>query len=412
MSPAAFDRLPYEILEAIASLLDSKDLICFTLLNKACYSAALPHIFSSIGFRINEQDKLKRDISGLVRALERADAFKHVRNLEIFGEWRTDDNPLVKFPGENEYQPWVANHHVAGQGGETVQLRWQADFAQSSKTYEDDAVWQPLADLLVRLPRLEDFIYECPHQLSLCLLERLHLSLPTCRLHLRCFRLRSLLDGKALDSYEQQLATSPNLSTIFTSFELFYEDYFADFGYKTIVKVASGVAPNLKEVRVNNFVTSNAVSRHACRAEFRPTPRKYEFPDKVSPKGALEVLELHGYEHGRGSIDIPCIELWDASTDFARLRRLRLGQVEEEILLWATKIGPFRDLTALTFCAWPRHHRRLHHTTIPAFLQSLPALKELEMIGDFCRHDLDAVITASGSLRRLHPDSEVAPDVR
>ncbi|KAK4496761.1 hypothetical protein PRZ48_012744 [Zasmidium cellare] len=265
MSPSGFDNLPCELLEAIADYLHSEDLDSFTLLNRACYSALVPRIFSSIGFRINEKDALRQDVTSLVQALERDETFKHVRALEIFGEWRKDDNPLVKFSGKDERQAWVTN-----------------------------------------------------------------------RLHIRCFRLRSLLDNNELDGYEQKLATSPNLTTIFASFELFYEDYFADFGYRTIVKVASGIAPNLKEVRVNNFATSDACDRRARRSEFRPTPRKHVLPEKVAPKGALEVLELHGYEDGRGPIDLPCLELWDSATDLSRLRSLRLGKVEEEVLQWAT----------------------------------------------------------------------------
>jgi hypothetical protein len=114
---------------------------------------------------------------------------------------------------------------------------------------EEDMAWAPVVSLLQAIPHLKDLIYDCQSQFPPSLLKILHEQHPQCRLHHLTFRFRTLLWGVPYP-YEMKLVTSPSLCRVKVACGRRDTDGNDDFNLGAMMELATGLAPNLKEVTV------------------------------------------------------------------------------------------------------------------------------------------------------------------
>lgn len=77
----------------------------------------------------------------------------------------------------------------------------------------------------------------------------LHTVLPGCKLQIRRFSLRRLLDD-SLDPHELDLITSPNLTSVRSWYHVWNSQGGDDFNDLALLEMASGLSPSLEEVQM------------------------------------------------------------------------------------------------------------------------------------------------------------------
>ena len=254
-------------------------LLALACVSKYFYFAATPFLFHTIWFFTRRRSRgqgVAHQIEKYTRILQRDGSFPHVHRITIDGSQYTDD--------------------------------------------ETNDEWNPLAGLIQRLPALEDLEYSCPSQFPEGLLDALHESPSQCRLHINNFQLRNLyLPGTDAYDYEYKLATSPSLHSIDIKYDEmcgYDSNGLPSYHGEAVMRMAAGLAPNLKEVHITHTPTS-ASTGHDHEIVWRPwTGFAQEEKDpnrrRVS-RGALQCLKWIDYR----SIDGPAIDKWQLCTDFS-----------------------------------------------------------------------------------------------
>ncbi|KAK4496772.1 hypothetical protein PRZ48_012755 [Zasmidium cellare] len=409
MPAIPLDELPPELLQRVAEYLDHPSALALCLVNRACRVAAIPTVFSSLSFSIFSRDRLKRDAESLCKSLKQADAFKHVRLLEINGDFRYSE-----YRSKDDHCPWKAGHRVNWDREHQYGIRNRTtDEKGPAFTYEDDHTWKPLAQLVESLPGLRHLVYRPPHQFPPCLLKAVHSSVVGCKLHLLNFSFRSLLDNP-FDPYELEIATSPNLATVHVRYGVFDWYYRNDFNDLATLELVAGLAPALEECHLENW----PLNGDDQFLEYPPPRGKWRgLPCNRTPRlGKLKSLSIHGTANKADSIDISSSDLavWPTITDFSALRQLDIGHLEESGFHWLRENLSLTGLSALKLrCDWYRDEST-YAVEIPALLGILPPLQELEITGCFnidCLHRLN--VRHARSLRRLAlvPGMDLSPMV-
>jgi hypothetical protein len=208
--------------------------------------------------------------------LERAASFRHVRRLVIDGHMRNDDDHELD-PGYQWQRPKMSDTERGVDDG-AIDTPWDGPFhwhlrpdnLPAEAAYETNDAWRPLARLVGKLPVLADLLYRCPNQLSPCLLETVQQYQPHCRLHIYTFHLRSL-PTPVIDAYELMLATSPNLYSIVVSYAECggYDNGIPEYQPEAVMKLVTGLAPNLKQVHMYHRPPGHALYEVQPRTGFR-----------------------------------------------------------------------------------------------------------------------------------------------
>lgn len=222
-----------------------------------------------------------------------------------------------------------------------------------AKVYEVDHLWLPLVDLIRQLPALADLIYQCyPSQFPPCLLEALHQHLPKCRLHIDNFHLRSIdADPPIADSHEFRIVTSPCLYSINTTTDK--KSIAAPSHHvKAVLRMVSGLAPNLKEVHLFRNGRKRTWAEWDERAYFFPPwgnlPIHTEGPRVIGSLSCLQLWSLSTIKD-RAEVKAGVLQDWSYYTDFSVLRTLRINNiVTQEALEYLVEISQdFRSLETL-----------------------------------------------------------------
>jgi hypothetical protein len=268
-----------------------------------------------------------------------------------------------------------------------------------------EAQWLKLKELLGKLPALRNLTWGCSEQIPPCILRCLHECLPQCRLHMRNFSLRSLVqppqDPLRISSHELDLATSPCLYSIAMKYDYMYSDC-ANYNENAVKDMMAGAAPNLQEVSLLYessgsdpwLVAALRIPRQTWHGGLIP------LPSADIAQGALRSLEL------ATSITIDSLESWKKTTDFSVLRSLKLhcgiGSVE---LRWLADNCQFSLLDTLVVSpSWSVDEtlEELSDAT-ESFLLSLPPLRRLKITGDYQQRIIYLAMDHSGvTLRQLH----------
>lgn len=251
--------------------------------------------------------------------------------------------------------------------------------------------WLPFARFLARLPGLEDLIYAAFDQVPTCILSSLKQHHPSNRLHVHTFSLRSLFQLKDrlhdIDSDEYVLITSPCRYSIVA----LYSDYDTlgrvNYNEKAVLKMAAGVAPNLKSVRMwYRRPGASLALKNAVRTPKSPWQGFFvsqELTEPTRSKGNLQKLSLDG----GGSTNSAQVIAWSDHTDFSQLRSLEIkNEIRFEALQTLTRIaanGGFGSLRMLNLFVSPfESYGQLHMDGATSLLlQKIDPLESLELSG-------------------------------
>ncbi|KDB21130.1 hypothetical protein H109_06898 [Trichophyton interdigitale MR816] len=285
---------------------------------------------------------------------------------------------------------------------------------ESERCDLDHGSWMPLVGLLRRLPQLADLVFVGQTQFPPCMLNALHTSIPSCRLFLHNFMLRSIAQGDRLDEYDYKLVTSPCLYGLTISYyDVQGHDELYSFHQEAIQRMVYGLSPNLKEIHIDR----NRLGGFALQFSLKPAYSRDQHwqgftSDKKLPgtfqKGALEHIVLSKRETDIRKRDI---ESWSEYTDFSKLRVLRLCphlcDIQENVLEYLSTCN-FASLE--TFELWMGEFSQSSWFPLPCsssfasatkrFLEQLPALSTLKLQDWDPKLGLD--VLQYSNLRKLH----------
>lgn len=381
------DRLPTELLQQICGFLNRSDLCQFSLVNRDCWVASRPHIFHTVCVDFSSPETLEANVERWTAVLLPSDSFKSVEHLQVVAK---DLYPLAQRLEDCGDQPLSS-------------WRFCAIDHRSTRLLEDDAHWQKLEELLERLRGLRDLTWGCAEQIPPCILKYIHESLPQCRIHMRNFSLRSLVQPPQIPinvgPHELAIAASPCLYSIAMKYDFMYSDC-ANYNENAVMDMVAGVAPNLRNV---SLLYESSGSDPWLVAALR-VPRQSWHRGLISPlssdaaRGALHCLEL------ATMVTIDSLKSWSRLTDFSVLRSLKIHpSIFSSELRWLT--GQFASLDTLVL----RPDLSVEDTmeeladATEDFLLALPSLRRLKLTGSYQQRTVSSAINHSGvSLQQLH----------
>jgi hypothetical protein len=421
MPTVTLESLPAELLAPICECLDREhtpSLLAFASASKYCYAATTALLFRTIKFSVVSRPQLAKDVKECYDMLQRAASFSHVRRLVVDGQPpRNDDHE--RYPQYQWHRPKMSAEERGYDHGIFARFHdhdFIPDNTPAEAVYETNDGWRPLADLIMQLPSLSDFIYGCPSQFPPCLLQILHQHRPQCRLHVSTFKLLSL-NAPVMDAHEVMLATSPCLYSVKVQCEDPYSDThhgfdsqgIQTFHYKATMRLVAGLSPSLKEVTMYhsssdwNFDLQDDIQRPWQPLKDSMLGNKSH---RFSP-GSLRCLKHWGH----GSIGRQIVENWRAHINFSVLCILNLESpiVEDALAYLATNCDfPCLKTLVLTLETLSTNYS---HTSTSAnnyfsvakrFLRNLPRLSNLKLLGDLHRISLGSFLDHQGpGLREL-----------
>lgn len=221
--------------------------------------------------------------------------------------------------------------------------------ASAEHAWTHDHAWKPVADLLRRFSALTSLRYESSHQLSPCILDALHQYHPHCRLHMRTFCARTLLQPEK-DKHELAIASSPCLHSIWFKYMDEEEDIYARYSQKVVQQVLATLAPNVEDVR---FLRSQLTQRRSRRSM---VPQGMELvhleKDRINRSTRLKRLIIAASHYGGVELARHELEGWHRHVDFSCLRTLLLNAPLE--------LGALRWLSNCNFASLKELALQLH----------------------------------------------------
>jgi hypothetical protein len=263
----------------------------------------------------------------------------------------------------------------------------------------------PLSYLLRQFSGLKDLDYTGT-LFPPSLLDVLHQYLPGCKLHLRSFRLKSLVVDvdrpRPIDEYEYKLATSPNLHSIIVGDNTWDEDARMNYNGPAAMCLTTGLAPNLEGIYMEeHYFGASPQYNAACLR--RPPPWQGFFLDKTLdsyPRGCLRTLSLNPARIGY-------FLRWERQVDFSALQILHLWCVDLKTLATGLECQ-FSSLKTLVvqlrfeIYDAPQTFAQRMDVTGSAFLLHVAPLQGLHLEGCFAQLSFQAVLERhGGSLRKL-----------
>jgi hypothetical protein len=410
MSPVTFENMAAEVLQQICRYLDSKSLSDFALVSKLCNSAANVYLFRNVRISVLSRKKLQLDVDRWSRTLERASSFDYVRRLELDGYMPPENEDTGKLEAIiPEHVKYAKRDHDEDDDLSVWAIErdpWYPRFQDKTppeQSLREDGAWKPLANFIHQLPALSDLVYACTNQFTPCLLAELHQHHPECRLYISTFHFCSL-NQQDTDPHEFALATSPCLYSISARYTGWDSDGIEDYNEEAVLRTASGLAPNLKHVRISSVSAGNSPMliqawtsgiRHPWQGFSLDTRKADVQPTK------LDRLDFHDY------ISQELLETWNKHTVFSTLRILKLESiVTDEALSWAVVNCTFHSLTTLSLSVQPRGNRTQeidnYYILLDLFLRGLPPLQNLRVTGRVRQNTLDTILERHGkSIHRL-----------
>lgn len=382
------ERLSTEVLQQTCGFLSRRDLFRFSLVNRKCWAASKPHTLRTVCVEFSSPETLEANVERWTDLLAASESFAAVQHLQIVAKHLCSMSQRLEDCGDRPLEPWK---YCAIDGRDTGLLI--------------EAQWHKLDELLGKLPALRNLTWGCAEQIPPCILRCLHECLPQCRLHMRNFSLRSLVqppqDPLRISSHELELATSPCLYSIAMKYDYMYSDC-ANYNEHAVKDMMAGAAPNLQEVSLLYessgsdpwLVAALRIPRQTWHGGLIPLPSADTVP------GALKSLEL------ATSITIDSLESWKMTTDFPVLRSLKLHcGISSVGLRWLADNCQFSLLDTLVISpSWSVNEtlEELSDTT-ESFLLSLPPLRKLKITGTYQQRTVYLAMDHSGvTLRQLH----------
>jgi hypothetical protein len=375
MSSAVIENLPSEILLQICELLRDTHKASLVSLSETIHKVrkvAAMVLFQRVMLPVQNHDSVGETVRQLCDTLGPISALDHIRTLRLC-------------------------KHPSSYNKETLRYPWdwhRSDMASAEVAWTYDHAYKPVVDLLQRCPILLDLIYELEHQLAPCVLAALHQYRPDCRLHLRTFCVRSLMEPE-LDKHELALASSPCLRSIWFSYmEPEENDYYASRSQRVVQQVIARLASNVEEVRFRRIKLG---SRGNPRWQDTELPMNKDSPE---PSTRVRRLIIHSGNVPGSTMVKEELESWYKHVDFSLLHTLVLSSPLDHSAQLRLHSCNLSSLRALTF-----NFIAIGLTDSPfarSFITSLPPLSELAIRGIWDLHDMTAVYQRHGaSLHKL-----------
>ncbi|DAA78701.1 TPA_exp: Uncharacterized protein A8136_2486 [Trichophyton benhamiae CBS 112371] len=398
---ATIQDLPLETLQQICDFVASgyrASLYDFALVCQRWSLASNAVRFREIRLVVENQGKLTEDLDHLNGVLRSTSGFRSVRRLEIKGELPADVNTWAP---KRIRQPKNCMIDTDDELESAKYTPYSNLLELPEVTVELDKYWTPVAHFVAQLRALQDLIFDCANQFPPCLLDVLHQSLPSCKLHLHNFGLRNLYSYKGwsrgLDKHEYSLATSPSLHCIILHYGWNESERLLDYHDMAVARMSQGLAPSLRHVQV--IASSMSPITYNRRVEHRPKRDIFpnDTPDpEVDVRGELHTMKFSGFLLGR-------LQGWNERIVFSSLRELILDTIIDPFSLKEASTYNFTSLKTLYLRLesdnWDEHPWMDGAASV--FLRSLPPLVTLKLTGNFGDDSLKAIIDRHNSLQRI-----------
>jgi hypothetical protein len=387
------EHLSTEILQQTCGFLSRDDLSRFSLVSKKCWAASRLHVFRTVCVTFSSPTTLEASVERWNEVLKVSESFPYVRHVQVLA-------------GNLYDLPRIAAHQHFVDCGDRPLDPWKfcAINQRDSELLTDDAQWQKLNDFIQRFPALQEITWGCAEQIPCCVLKYLHTSLPQCRLHMRNFSLRSLVQPPQIpiqiNSHELEIVTSPCLYSIAMQYDYMDDSGYANYNESAIMDMAAGLAPNLREIRLLRercgstpwLVAGLRVPRHKWHRSL--------ISADTAQRAALQCLD------SVTSMSFNSLKTWSTVTDFSVLRSLKVHYyLTSSELRWLTDNCQFGSLDTLVISPDMDAGGTLEDLAdaTESFLLSLPPLRELKLTGTYQQRTVHLILDHSGNvLRKLH----------
>jgi hypothetical protein len=317
------EALPQLVLDLVCGYLANSerpraDLLAFASASRICRAAAWREQYSQVTIDVDDAQYHQR-LERLECILDEAKSRACVRTLRL--GVRTDNRIERE---DDEAFVWLTKS-VSISSQSIYPLRyWKPRTGP-----RPDEFWQPLARFISCL-HLKELVWTWTEQLPRCVLSVLNEQVPTCRLHVHGFDLRSLHQRDTLQNIEETeyiLATSPCLYNIVAPYSMYDWSGCTNYNGDATLELSAGLAPNLKHVLVwdNSAVSSGETeSRRNPRLEWRGfhPQSENEWREIPETKGQVQNLAIDAI-HAVSGFQLAS---WECHTDFAVLRSLQLAR--------------------------------------------------------------------------------------
>ncbi|KAJ4983398.1 hypothetical protein SVAN01_11090 [Stagonosporopsis vannaccii] len=356
-------------------------LLAFASTSRACRAAAWRELFAEVSIDIDDLQFDQR-LTKLECILDEANSRACIKVLKL--SMRTD-RQIERNEDEIEGTygsgaKLVPNIHSIRPIPEWRPQTWP----------QADKCWETLAQFISTL-HLKELVWASTRELPRCIISVLNKQLPTCRLHIYGFDLRSLHQRGTLQDIEETeylLATSPCLYSISAPYSRYDASGCANYNGEATLRLSSGLAPNLRHVCVwdNSVMSSGEIrSRSNARPDWRGFHPQSDRDWRELPeiKGQLQSLTVHA----RYAVSGLQLASWERHTNFSILRSLQLAnQIELDVLRQLTDLAEQDGLACLRSLSVPaiaceyeeRANAELMMTRLCASLQPLV---ELSVVG-------------------------------
>lgn len=412
------ESLPLLVLERICGYLDNdesgkrRSLRAFSLTSRCCCAATVARRFCQIQLKIHDPEELGSGLRLLNEVLNLDGRHRYVRRLKVSWAMADDERRREGLPRQDDEtdedekdNDWNTTHyfdmHYFCRPSKTCMEEGGID----SITQYPEATWMPLASFISQLPALQDLVWAFGSHMPQSVLSAV--SARSCRLHMHCFRLRSLIQlrdsPRPINPKDYALASSLSLSSIVVEVRDFETDGMVNYTVEAVMQMVAGTAPNLAHVCLLRSMAGNSIPHREAIRIGKPVWSGFSPPGAVEADqlqlpvlGSLQSLVFTGYaSHG--------IENWARLTDFTNLRclnmhwSLRNGVALAEI---ATR-GDFKSLHTLELSTIEDETDQAQEA-LNQLLKSLNPLQRLEISGHVNNQAFDIVLRRhGGTLRKL-----------
>jgi len=489
---APINKIPLHVLDLVCGYLRRKDLDALSLTNRLWRMASERHRFADIEFRARDPKKMRDDVDRWNEILTIDNRYRHVRKVKVWGhlflpdlenvlldapEYETsipsrqvkwiddsdcleDDLPVVLInPREDggcclrrDFYKLKENWDSEPDAEHTSDIRVHGCFNTVKQGFDRGSnprqlrniAWQPLAQLVNRLPGLRNFVFACTHQIPPCLFTALDTHYhqhphQRIRLHMKHFWLRTtyqrILQGLdpggsvSIHQDDYALVTSPCLYSINRIYQVYGEpwersnslSYSLTREHDMVARLATWLAPSLKEVTFMDFEDNE--DEYTFEAKIMPWDDIID--NEVTDPGLYRQIDLNGLFASKPQGRLQSLSLcdngiiqnreWLDRTDVSGLvhfrnqdRRVDYITAKRSIIQTITphQAEKLTSLRTLELCI-ARHDG--NHTaqdwdnTLACFLSALPRpLQELYLDGHFGLCTFDAAMVRHGhNLREL-----------
>ncbi|ORY14634.1 hypothetical protein BCR34DRAFT_559982 [Clohesyomyces aquaticus] len=426
---APLESLPLLVVDLLCEYLatcdsERRSLFAFALTSKRCYAVSAKERFSQIHLHVDSPQDLASALARWDSILRVDQGVRHVRCLKITGRMRDiDEDPraALRYQG---YEEQLSLYESDNEENDSFVPTSRGDFIGSDPKISQDSKdranlnWLVLAQFMSTCTGLKHLVWASVDQIPRCVLDILHSLLPSARLHVQTFSLRSLYQkpGRLEDIDPDEYALLSSLSLFSICGPSIYIDEYGhmDYSQEAIWDMVAESAPNLQSVCVWKQHPGAAIqdSLNLSRPSWAGFFWSKEYrPPQGQGQGRLLSLALRG----SGSIGLDVFRTWAGRTDFTILGSLDLRILMDsdvfDTLSNMAEDDVFKQLRKLSIWLNPMQIDKMDRKTND-FLSALRPLEYLDVEWYFPQpmiSILDSTLPCHGqTLKTLHLPGKIS----